>query len=205
MIASEFVLTREDAIALRLTDAYSVHRIVYDLFEDVRTEEEKKKSIPSGIMFADKGICDGKHLILILSNRPPKNPSQGTIQSRPIPDLFLAHNRYLFEVTLNPTKREKSSGRTIAIRGDETLRKWFIEKALESWGFRPNEATLRLETNTTQRFWKNENQQVTHSSVTFLGDLQVVDKDKFAESFRQGIGRGRSFGFGFFQIVPILK
>ncbi len=205
MIASELILTQEDAIALRLTDAYSIHRIVYDLFEDIRTDEEKKNSIPSGILFADKGVRDGKHLISILSNRPPKNPILGTLRSRPIPDSFLSHGQYIFEVTLNPTKREKNSGKLITIRGHETIRKWFTDKALESWGFRPNEATLRVETNTVQRFRKNENQQVTHSSVTFLGDLQVIDQNKFANSFRQGIGRGRSFGFGLFQIIPTLK
>jgi len=205
MIASELVLLREEAIALRLTDAYSIHRIVYDLFEDVRSDEEKKKSVPSGILFADKGIRDGKRLILILSNRSPKNPLRGALRSRSLPDSFLIHDRYIFEVTMNPSKREKKSGKTIAIRGYDAIRKWFLEKAPEAWGFRVNEETFRVEMMTTQRFWKSEDNRVTQSSATFMGNLQVIDRGKFAESIQRGIGRGRAFGFGFLQVVPIVK
>ena len=42
MIASALHLSRSDVKALKITDAYSLHRVVYDLFDDIRTETEKK-------------------------------------------------------------------------------------------------------------------------------------------------------------------
>lgn len=205
MIVSELVLTREEAIALKLMDTYSVHRIVYDLFEDVRTEKEKTESVPSGILFTDKGIRDDKRLILILSNRPPRIPQQGTLQCRPLSDSFLMHDRYRFEVKMNPTKREKSSGKTIAIRGFEAIRLWFLERATEAWGFRVNEEGLRVNITSDQRFWKNPHNKVTQAVATFSGELEVVNREKFINSIQNGIGRGRAFGFGLLQVVPVLK
>jgi len=35
------------------------------------------------------------------------------------------------------------------------------------------------------------------------GELYVIDSEQFKQSFRQGIGRGRAFGFGLLQIVPL--
>ena len=39
-------------------------------------------------------------------------------------------------------------------------------------------------------------------SATLKGELRVTDLDYFRQSFLQGIGRGRAFGFGLLQIVP---
>jgi len=50
--------------------------------------------------------------------------------------------------------------------------------------------------------FKKDGQTVTHGSATLKGELQVTDREQFNQSFRQGIGRGRAFGFGLLQIVP---
>lgn len=202
MIASELILSREDAINLKLTDAYSVHRIVYDLFEDIRSDAEKKSSVPSGILFVDKGIKSDKRIILILSNRHPKKPSRGTLNTQSVSDAFLAYGRYRFQVVLNPTKREKSSGKTVAIIGREAIRDWFIANASEKWGFQVRPETFIVETCQSQRF-KKANHQVTQSTATFTGELYVTNRELFIDSFRRGVGRGRAFGFGLLQIVPM--
>ena len=44
---------------------------------------------------------------------------------------------------------------------------------------------------------------VTHNSASFVGKLKVMDRAKFQESFRKGIGRAKGFGFGLFQIIPL--
>ena len=41
MIASVLHLDRRDIKALRITDPYSLHRVVYSLYDDVRSAEEK--------------------------------------------------------------------------------------------------------------------------------------------------------------------
>ena len=47
LFASRLSLQRSEIQALRMHDPYSVHRVVYSLFEDVRTEKEKQQSVPS--------------------------------------------------------------------------------------------------------------------------------------------------------------
>jgi len=43
----------------------------------------------------------------------------------------------------------------------------------------------------------------THNTATFVGKLEVIDRQVFIQGFTQGIGRGKGFGFGMLQIVPI--
>lgn len=203
LYAAVLRLSRHDVKALKITDAYSLHRVVYDLFEDVRTQTEKQTNQPSGILYADKGGDFHSRLILMLANRPPNPvPEHGEIESKVIATAFLQHPRYAFEVTVNPGKRDKQTGKVVAVRGREAITAWFIERAEKSWGFKVNPNNLQLEKMAVQTF-KKDGQTVTHGSATLKGELHVIDREQFSQSFRQGIGRGRAFGFGLLQIVPL--
>lgn len=202
MIASLLILTRADILALRLIDTYSLHRVVYDLFEDVRSEDEKRADIPSGILFVDKGEKFHARQILILSDRPPQTPKHGTITSHEVPEPFLTHERYRFEVVMNPTKRDRKTGKTIAITGQEAIVTWFSAKAPVSWGFSVHMETLQVENLHAKKFPKNQS-MVTLSSAKLTGELIVIDREKFIDHFKRGIGRGRAFGFGLLQLVPL--
>ena len=104
MIASVLSLSRADAKALKMIDDYSVHRVVYDLFSDERSEADKK-SKSSGFLYADKGWDKDERKILMLSNRKPNEPKQGELSKFiEITDSFLGHSHYRFEVVVNPTK-----------------------------------------------------------------------------------------------------
>lgn len=196
-------LSRRDVKALKVTDAYSLHRVVYDLFDDVRNDRQKQASIPSGILYADKGGDFNSRVILMLANRPPNpTPEFGSVESKIIGEHFLQHNRYAFEVTINPSKRDKQTGKIVAVRGREAIAGWFIERAEKSWGFKVNPGNLQIEKMAVQTF-KKDGQTVTHGSATLKGELHVTDREQFSHSFRQGIGRGRSFGFGLLQIVAL--
>ncbi len=202
MIASMLVLNHSDVIALKITDHYSVHRIVYDLFEDVRSDSQKCASVPSGLLYVDKGGEINNRQILILSNRPPKIPTYGFIKSHSIPEVFLSHDRYRFEVNINPTRRESKTGKTVAVCGREAIAEWFTGKAPSSWGFSVKTENFRIETLNVKKFKKSQ-VWVTLASATLIGELLVTDREKFVKSFKDGIGRGRAFGFGLLQIVPL--
>lgn len=203
MYAAVLRLSRNDVKALKITDAYSLHRVVYDLFEDVRTQPQKQASLPSGILYADKGGDFNSRLILMLADRPPNPaPEHGEVESKTIGAVFLQHHRYAFEVTVNPGKRDKQTGKIVAVRGREAITAWFIDRAEKSWGFKVNPINLQIEKMSVQTF-KKDGQIVTHGSATLKGELQVIDREQFDQSFRQGIGRGRAFGFGLLQIVPL--
>ncbi len=192
MIASVLRLNRSDSKALQITDAYSIHRVVYELFPGDSRD----------FLFVDKGGDFNARQILILSDRSPESPKFGEIESKPIPDNFLDYDHYGFEVTLNPTKREKQTGKTVAILGRENLHQWFLGKA-PSLGFEITPENLEIRHAGVQTFDLGNGKIVTHNSASFVGKLQVTDRAKFQNSFRKGIGRAKGFGFGLFQIIPL--
>jgi len=202
MIASILRLGPKEIKALRITDDYSLHRVVYSLFEDRRTEAEKNASVPSGFLYADKGGDSRGRLILLLSNREPRKPEHGVLESKQVDEKFLTFDRYRFEVLVNPTKRDSKSRKLIALKEREEIGLWFIEKAPVSWGFTVNPVTLQVQTLQVKQFLK-QTHSVTHGCAELTGELEVIDRALFTKSFQQGIGRGKAFGFGLLQIAPI--
>ncbi len=202
MIASVLHLSRRDCKALRITDAYSIHRVVYSLFDDIRSEAEKRTGRPSGILYADKGGDFHGRRILLLSNRKPTPPGHGELVSKPIPAGFLAHDSYGFEVTVNPTRRDSASRKLVPVKERQAVAEWFVERAARSWGFRVDPGRLEVLRLGVQRIDKDSH-RLTHGSATLKGVLSVTERERFVRSFQQGIGRGRAFGFGLLQIVPL--
>jgi len=203
MIASVLKLSRSDCKALRITDPYSIHRTVYSLFPKDGDGERD-------FLFADKGGNFNERRILIFSKRPPLQPEYGKVESKMVPGSFLNWNLYGFEIRLNPTKREKNSGKIVPVQGTEKqesymkkkkLLEWFCAKS-ESWGFSTDHNSLQIQSTDVQAFEK-DNRQVTQNSATFIGKLRVKDRSLFIKSFEEGIGRGKSFGFGLLELVPL--
>ena len=201
--ASVLKLSRLDVKTLKIKDAYGLHKVVYGLFDDVRSDVEKQASTASGIIYADKGGDFNTRQILMLSNRKPhQTPQFGEVQSKPIHADFLTHKRYAFDMTLNPTKRDKQTGKVVAIKGRDDIAAWFIARAPQSCGFAVTAEYLQVGQMSVQVFEK-DGRTVTHGSAALTGELVVTDQERFIRSFTRGIGRGRAFGFGLLQIVPL--
>jgi CRISPR system Cascade subunit CasE len=201
--ASVLRLSRADLNVLKIKDAYGLHKVVYGLFEDIRSDVEKQASVPSGIVYAEKGGDFNSRQILMLSDRKPhQTPQFGLVETRPVSESFLGHTRYAFEVTLNPGKRDKQSRKIVPMRSGEDVAHWFLARSSQSWGFSVNAENLQTEKIGVQVFAKG-GRTITHGSATLKGELYVTDPDRFRQSFLQGIGRGRAFGFGLLQIVPL--
>ena len=200
--ASVLELNRADIKALKVKDAYALHKVVYGLFDDNRSETEKQSSTPSGIIYADKGGDFNSRKILMLSNRKPhQTPQFGRVETRLVHSNFLVHQHYIFEVTLNPARRLHATGKVVPIRGRENIEQWFKTHAPSSWGFSVHPDSLQTEQLGVQTFEK-AGRTITHGSAGLKGELTVIDPERFKKSFTQGIGRGRAFGFGLLQIVP---
>lgn len=196
MIASVYSLDRAACQKLGIRDAYGVHKAVYSLFPP-------REGGTRDFLYADKGGDERGRTILILSARPPKEPELGTITIKEIPERFLEHDVYGFEVTLNPSKRDAKTGKTVAVVGKEALRAWFAEKAAK-WGFSVDAGTLEVRHAGVLRYAK-DGATCTHNTATFVGKLSVTDRELFKKGFQQGLGRAKSFGFGLLQIVPLQK
>lgn len=207
LIASVLHLDRQASKALRITDPYSLHRVVYSLFADVRSAEEKVASQASGILYADQGGDFHSRRILLLSDRIPADcidGQYGQVQSKSIADSFLEHNRYRFKVIINPTRRDSATRKLLPVKGREAIGDWFCERALQSWGFRVSREHLQVDRVDVLRFKDKLQHTITQAQAHIQGQLEVTDRTQFHTSFARGIGRARTFGCGLLQIIPLL-
>jgi CRISPR system Cascade subunit CasE len=196
MIASVLSLSRTDCKSLKITDAYSIHRVVYSLFP-------KKDGVSRDFLYADKGGSFNERTILLLSETEPVVPEIGELRSRRINESFLQHSLYGFEVIVNPVKRDNKSGLIVPVRGKDELCRWFTGKAT-SFGFRVTPELLTVGDTDILQF-KKDGQVVTLGKAKFTGKLEVTDRDLFIATFKHGLGKAKGFGFGLLQIVPLTK
>lgn len=207
LIASILHLDRNAVNALRITDPYSLHRVVYSLFEDVRSDFDKSTSKTSGILYADLGGDFQARKILLLSNRPPASRVDeqfGSVDSRTVPNDFFQHNHYRFKVIVNPTRRDSASHKLVPVKGRADVAQWFMDRASSSWGFRVSPEHLQVDRIEVLQFNGKDKTQITLQQAHIQGQMFVTDRDRFEKSFASGIGRGRAFGCGLLQIVPIV-
>lgn len=208
MIASVLQLDRQAVKALRITDAYSLHRVVYSLYEDVRDSQAKQGSESSGILYADQGGDRWGRKILMLADRQPMvavEGRHGEVQSKPIPDNFLEYNQYRFKVIVNPTRRDSACRKLLPVRGREAVGHWFAERSTTSWGFSVATEHLQVDKIEIQQFKDKQQRQVTIAQAHVQGLLRITDHAQFQRSFNQGIGRARAYGCGLLQIVPLIE
>jgi CRISPR system Cascade subunit CasE len=207
MVASVLHLDRKAVKSLRITDPYSLHRVVYSLYDDVRTPEQKSASETSGILFADQGGDFSGRRILLLADRSPADSIDGLygqVQSKAIPDDFLSHACYRFKVIVNPTRRDSASKKLVPVKGREAIGLWFTERASESWGFKVIPEHLQIDKVEVLRFKDKNQNPVTICQAHVQGQFSVTDHELFRRSFSQGIGRARAFGCGLLQIIPMI-
>lgn len=210
LIASVLHLDRTDVQALSVNktfDAYALHKAVYSLFADVRSAEEKQASNPSGFLYADQGGDYKSRKILLLSDRKPQEQisnQYGEVQSKEISSEFLQHGNYRFKVIVNPARRDSASRKLIPVKGRDAIADWFAERAQQSWGFKVLRPQLQVDSINVLQFKDKNLRTITLAQAHIQGFLEVTEQQKFAQSFSQGIGRGRSFGCGLLQIVPII-
>jgi len=205
MIASVLHLDRPALKHLRVTDTYSIHRVVNGLFEDIRDDEKKANGESSGILWADHGGDARGRQILLLSNRTPSATSEGgygSVKSKPVTSDFLGYSYYQFTVVVNPTRRSSASKKLVPVIGRAEIAEWFTTRAMQSWGFQVASTQLDVGETKVLRFKDKKQRQVTLAQAKISGTLRVDASERFKQSFTFGIGRGRAFGCGLLQIVP---
>ena len=206
MFLTQLLLSTQDMIDLRITDDYSIHRVVYSLFP----EEDKKRN---RILYVDKGVRKDHRVLWILSQTEPQI-SFGEFETRSVSEDFLNHKRYTFEILLNPVRKSKELGKLVPVRAPskeerendpqkDDLLDWFRQKA-EQNGFAAG-PDLQYTVKPVQKFsQKNKKEQtVFHNNVQFSGTLTVTDPERFRSAFENGIGKAKAFGLGLLQLVPI--
>ena len=205
MVASVLNLDRKAVKELKITDPYSIHRVVYSLFEDVRTDKEKLSGKASGIVYADQGGTFHGRQILIVSNRIPSSCVEGKygqVESKKIGPSFLNFDNYRFKVIVNPCTRNNKTRKLVPVKGRNAIARWFSRRSEKNWGFTTLNKHLQVDKIEVLQFKGKKQRQITIARASLTGVFHVTDQKKFAHSFLQGIGRGGAFGCGLLQIVP---
>jgi CRISPR system Cascade subunit CasE len=126
-----------------------------------------------------------------------------------IPESYFTRRQYAFQLCANPTKKvtkisadgqPTKNGKRVPLRVREEVVSWISRKG-EQGGFAVNEETLRTFSRGREYFEKRGKRGL-HSAVEFQGVLNVTDPVKFHETFTQGIGPAKAFGFGLLVIAP---
>ena len=187
-----------DAVTMwehNIRDDYSIHRFVYSCFP------MDSQVVSSRFLYVDKGATRGGRALLILSEREPAIPDGISSTSTIVSQHFMSFSRYAFEVELNPVKRDKTSGKRLAVIGQLNLLKWFLEHT-EKWGFSADTDSLSVHSKPTRQFQKGD-KKYTFNRALFRGKLTVTNQEVFLQTFLQGIGHGKGFGFGLLQLFPM--
>ncbi|NLK45062.1 MAG: type I-E CRISPR-associated protein Cas6/Cse3/CasE [Treponema sp.] len=199
MIASVLHLSREDFQIIKnenngVFDTYTIHKLVYSLFPQ---ENETTRTF----LFLYKGGNFQEKRIILLSKNKPKKPNIGFLESKEIPAAFLDQDYYGFEVQINPVRCDSKTKKLIPIKGKQEIARWFSEKS-SSFGFEILPASLSISDTDVVQFDKKDKKVVLAKAVC-TGRLKVTNRSLFIKSFENGLGRGKAFGFGLLQIVPL--
>ena len=203
LFLSQLTLGYKDLQVLKISDEYSIHRVIYSLFEDYRSNAEKTSSVKSGFLYAEQKSSSIERRFLILSDRAPDNRKvkNGVILTKEIPENFLKFSQYRFRLLVNPTIRDKTSGKLKPVIGETNISVWFAEKSVSSWGFATSD--LNVTSIEVLNFKGKNGNLLTISRAEIEGTLTVTNFELFASSFAHGIGRAHAFGCGLLQLVPI--
>lgn len=193
--AGKIILQPSAVARLRIHDRYSLHRVVLDLFPQLFTEVEEGRYF----QWVDRGEHLTGREILFLATRTPVIHSLAEdvqVLVKKLPVSFLNHSYYRVRMDVNPTKCVL--GKRVPVI-EEDLEDWICKKARRS-GFVFQD--LRVGKFNKVRFRKSES-VVTLTEVRIDGILRVIDKERFVKTVVSGFGRGKAFGLGLMQLIPI--
>lgn len=175
-------------------DAYSLHKKIYDLFP-------KKEGVTRDFLYRVLDADAEEKRILIFSEDAPQSCDFAETEIRDIPEAFLEADYYGFDVQINPVKRSKETGKIVPVKGKDALAEWFTAKA-PSYGFEVIPGSLAVgDTNIVQ--FNKDGKPVTLAKAVFTGRMKVTDREQFKKSVKEGIGKGKAFGFGLLQVMPL--
>ena len=187
----------------KITDTYSLHRVVYDQFDLTGSCEEGQRQAPLWTVSNGDVV---KKLIILSSIEPRNVESEAVMQARSVkemPEDLLEHSDYLFKITVNPVLvRRNEKLKVIPIKDVTEIKKWFVNKCLKN-GMEVNCSSLDLISKKADIFKANNIKNVINKCVV-KGQLKVIDPEKFRYAIFNGIGRSKTFGCGLMQVLPIL-
>jgi CRISPR system Cascade subunit CasE len=199
-------ISAETALAHGKSDSYGLHQLLWQCFPG---EPDRKRDFLTRF-----DTLDGSFHLWVLSPSKPTRPDWCLPENFAIKEIassFLSHRYYAFDLRANPVKcmvqrnvqgeRIRHGKRVPLIKPDE-LRAW-IDRKGDAGGFRiVEDKPLEIGPVVKSHFRKKE-EAACHGGVQFRGVLEVTDKKKFEETYYNGIGSAKGFGFGLLLLAPV--
>jgi len=213
-------LDYETAAMRHIHDAYDWHQRVWDAFPhlDRHRNDRRPEGTPRFFLTRlDEDPRQGGFRLYILSATAPVRPAwcpdhERNWATKHIRAEFLEHKRYRFSLRANPTKKvtpkgpdglHQGQGKRVRVREITDLFAWMGRKA-QAGGFEVEHGTLRVTPRGLQHFSiEKERRLGTLGAVDFDGCLRVRNCDAFKDTFANGIGSAKAFGFGLLLIEPL--
>ncbi|MCB1098673.1 MAG: type I-E CRISPR-associated protein Cas6/Cse3/CasE [Verrucomicrobiae bacterium] len=197
-------IDHETAFKAGLRDSYHWHQKVWQAFPG--------RDGASRDFLTRLDVIDDHFRLLILSPIAAHRPNwcpEAAWESKAVGDDFFQHSAYGFSLIANPTKKVRSradgtltkNGRRVPLTTREDLIAW-LERKGEAGGFTVDTAKLRANPRPREYFIK-KGQAGLHSATEFRGTLTVNDHAAFLNSFANGIGPAKAFGFGMLCLSPL--
>lgn len=183
----------------------------FDSFSSERSDERVLWRIdrvgPSTYLLIQSGDRPDLHHIVDQFGRPDTGQTGDTIDYEPFLSGIESGQTWRFRLRANPVRNVPSGepnvrGKVCHHVTSEQQLKWLLDRS-EGLGVSmvndgiPTVSIVQREKRTFDR----KGSKVTISMVTFEGVLTVVDRDRFLQSLRNGIGRAKAYGCGMITIA----
>ena len=204
LYAGRLILQPTAVARLRVTDPYSIHRLMLDLVQLERPKEiSDKGSEPSGLQWVDRGehLC-GRVIdfltMLSLKEEASVLPEDVRLMYRSLPESFLDHENYRFQIVVNPVRSVLGRpGFRRALTNEADVREWFVRR-MQAAGA---DVTISMVDQLKLDSFRKNKMLLKFAGARIFGKLHVEDRAKFEQIARTGIGKGRAFGYGFLQLA----
>lgn len=193
----------------KIQGQYSLHKLIYSQFENIRTAaEELNGTKQSGFVWRNIDCKSQDYQMLVYSDRPIAPTADVEVKTRIMDEHFLQHKHYKFEVMINPTEKVhdptrkstgKKNGTYRALIKVDDIKQW-LEKRTKQWGF--DFMFVQVGVVRTHHIQEHK-KSLKLVTAEISGVITITDQEKFKKSVLNGIGRGRTFGCGLLQILPI--
>ncbi len=203
---TQIEIGKNTAITEGIIDNYLWHQKIWDCFPDDKNHKRD-------FLFRIKAM---EHIIriYILSHRKSVCPHwclSDNFAVKKISPTFLSHRYYVFDLWVNPIRciakfdsdgKRKKSGKRIPLTKKDELSTWISRKGTLG-GFKIHGRHPLYISSMVENYFEKRSKGAYHGGVQFRGILQVTDSDKFKETYCNGIGSAKGFGFGMLLLLPI--
>lgn len=202
MYLSQLLLNpRNPQVNRDLGNAHALHQRVMQGFPD---QQADKPRMDWNVLFRQE---PDSHVLLVQSNIVPNwnRLPEGYLDRHDIKSLALVLRNIevgmvlQFRFKANPSKRDKTTGKTVAITGRVERLAW-LDRQAANHGFKMLTADCIAAPDIYGRK-ANAAAPIKIIAALFQGVLEVTDVSKFAQALQAGVGRGRSYGCGLISIA----